>query len=31
MHVNFFNDTDTALLEFSDAAVEQTRDLLLGR
>ncbi|WP_353269512.1 DUF2283 domain-containing protein [Gemmatimonas sp.] len=27
MNVKYFKDTDTALLEFSDAAVEETREI----
>lgn len=27
MNVKYFRDTDTALLEFSDAAVEETREI----
>ena len=27
MHVKYFKDTDTALLEFSDAPVDETREI----
>ena len=27
MNVNYFKDTDTALLEFSDAVVDETREI----
>jgi len=27
MNINYFNDTDTALIEFSDAPVQETREL----